>query len=55
MGDDKGDRKAAEEIETGVEGALGHATVDEQTHSDNDRTTGPPAPPEQRDDNAPTD
>jgi hypothetical protein len=54
MGDDKTSERA-EEIESGIEGALGHATADEQTHSENDQTGGEPAPPEKRDENAATD
>ncbi len=54
MGDDRKTTEQAEELESGIEGALGHATNDEQTHSEDDQTGGAPAPPDKRDDNAPT-
>jgi RNA polymerase sigma-70 factor (ECF subfamily) len=51
MGGDKSADKA-EQIETGVEEALGQATDDTQTHSAEDQTGGAPAPPEHRDEDA---
>jgi hypothetical protein len=49
------DRMAAkaDEVESGIEGALGRATDADQTHSGKDRTAGAPEPPERRDANAP--
>jgi hypothetical protein len=50
--DDKTTEKA-QEIESGIEGALGQATDADQTHSASDQTKGAPEPPERRDANAP--
>ena len=47
------EKKKADEIERGVEGALGQATDADQTHSESDRTKGAPEPPQRRDANAP--
>jgi hypothetical protein len=47
------DRKTADQVERGIEGALGEATDADQTHSAEDQTKGAPAPPEERDANAP--
>ena len=52
MGADDKLTEKADAIEKGVEEALGSATDDEQTHSENDQTKGPPTPPEQRDEDA---
>jgi hypothetical protein len=43
----------ADQVESGVEGALGRATDADQTHSGSDQTKGAPEPVERRDANAP--
>jgi hypothetical protein len=43
----------ADQVESGVEGALGQATDADQTHSGSDQTKGAPEPVERRDANAP--
>jgi hypothetical protein len=53
MGADDKIAQKADEVRSGVEGALGHATDADQTHSGTDRTGGAPEPAERRDANAP--
>jgi hypothetical protein len=50
--DDKTAEKA-DQVQSGVEGALGQATDADQTHSGSDQTKGAPEPAERRDANAP--